>query len=108
MFKVKKEALLHGDLHAGSIMVNEESLRVSLHPPFLMACLSPWAQQVIDPEFATVGPFGFDMGCLLASLCMAYFRSVIQIARAKHGTMPLAGTMFMMVRLLKSIGARIG
>ena len=49
------ETLLHGDLHAGSIMVTEDKTIV------------------IDPEFATYGPIGFDIGMLLGNLFMAYF-----------------------------------
>ena len=49
------EALLHGDMHTGSIMAHEGDARV------------------IDPEFATYGPFGFDVGMLIANFLMAYF-----------------------------------
>ena len=48
------EALLHGDLHTGSIMVTEEDTRV------------------IDPEFAFMGPMGFDLGALIANLLLNY------------------------------------
>lgn len=54
-FLAKTETLLHGDLHSGSIMVTPEDT------------------QVIDPEFATYGPFGFDVGMLLANFLLAYF-----------------------------------
>ncbi len=53
-FMTQTDALLHGDLHTGSIMVNEEE------------------SFVIDPEFAFVGPFGFDIGALLANLANSY------------------------------------
>lgn len=49
------ETLLHGDLHTGSIMVNQDET------------------YVIDPEFAFYGPMGFDIGALLANLLLAYF-----------------------------------
>jgi len=49
------ETLLHGDLHTGSIMAHEGEARV------------------IDPEFASYGPFGFDVGMLIANFLMAYF-----------------------------------
>ncbi len=51
------EALVHGDLHTGSIMVTESETRV------------------IDPEFAFYGPMGFDIGAVLANLIMSYFAS---------------------------------
>ncbi len=49
------ETMLHGDLHTGSIMVNGGETRV------------------IDPEFVTYGPIGFDVGMLLANFMMAYY-----------------------------------
>jgi 5-methylthioribose kinase len=49
------ETLLHGDLHTGSIMVNQDETFV------------------IDPEFAFYGPMGFDLGAVLANLWLAYF-----------------------------------
>ena len=54
-FCTLNETLLHGDLHTGSIMVTENDT------------------SVIDPEFATYGPMGFDIGMLLANFWMAYF-----------------------------------
>jgi len=56
-FMASPEALLHRDLHTGSIMVTENETRV------------------IDPEFAFYGPMGFDVGAVLANLLMAYFAS---------------------------------
>jgi 5-methylthioribose kinase len=47
------EALLHGDLHTGSVMVTDEDTRA------------------IDPEFAFFGPMGFDIGAILGNLFMA-------------------------------------
>ncbi|MGY3677572.1 S-methyl-5-thioribose kinase [Streptomyces sp. TE33382] len=49
------DALLHGDLHTGSILVTPDDTRV------------------IDQEFAVHGPMGFDIGSLLAHLLLAYF-----------------------------------
>jgi 5-methylthioribose kinase len=56
-FMASPEALLHGDLHTGSIMVTDNQTRV------------------IDPEFAFYGPMGFDVGAVIANLLMAYFAS---------------------------------
>ncbi|MBR0715756.1 S-methyl-5-thioribose kinase [Bradyrhizobium liaoningense] len=56
-FMASPEALIHGDLHTGSIMVTETETRV------------------IDPEFAFYGPMGFDVGAVIANLLMAYFAS---------------------------------
>lgn len=49
------QALIHGDLHTGSVMVTEHDTRV------------------IDGEFAMLGPIGFDMGAFIANLVMAWF-----------------------------------
>ena len=48
------EALIHADLHTGSIMVNQEDTRV------------------IDPEFAFFGPMGYDVGAVLQNLVLNY------------------------------------
>jgi 5-methylthioribose kinase len=57
-FMTQSDALLHGDLHTGSIMLNEEQT------------------YIIDPEFAFVGPFGFDIGALLGNLIISYISHV--------------------------------
>ncbi|MFC2970200.1 S-methyl-5-thioribose kinase [Acidimangrovimonas pyrenivorans] len=54
-FANNAETLLHGDLHTGSVMVSDSETRV------------------IDPEFATYGPMGFDIGMLIANFLMAYY-----------------------------------
>jgi 5-methylthioribose kinase len=54
-FLSSTEALIHGDLHTGSVMVTEDDTRV------------------IDPEFAMYGPIGFDLGAFLANILMSYY-----------------------------------
>lgn len=54
-FMGSAEALIHGDLHTGSIMVTQEDTRV------------------IDPEFAFYGPMGFDTGAFVGNLLLNYF-----------------------------------
>lgn len=51
----KQEALLHGDLHTGSIMASENETKV------------------IDPEFAFYGPIGFDVAALLGNYYFSFF-----------------------------------
>jgi len=54
-FLSSAEALIHGDLHSGSIMATPENTRV------------------IDPEFAFYGPMGFDVGAVIGNLLLAFF-----------------------------------
>lgn len=54
-FLTSTQALIHADLHTGSVMATEGSTFV------------------IDPEFGFYGPMGFDIGALLSNLLMAYF-----------------------------------
>jgi len=53
-FMNRTEALIHGDLHTGSIFVRDSSIKV------------------IDPEFAFCGPIGFDLGTVLANFLLNY------------------------------------
>lgn len=48
------QALIHSDLHTGSIMADAQETRV------------------IDPEFAFFGPMGFDVGAVLENLVLNY------------------------------------
>jgi 5-methylthioribose kinase len=52
-FLTRAEALVHGDLHSGSIFVTKESTKM------------------IDPEFAYYGPIGFDLGHFFANLALS-------------------------------------
>jgi 5-methylthioribose kinase len=58
-FMTSCEALIHGDLHTGSIMLNQDET------------------YVIDPEFAFVGAFGFDVGALVANLVNNYIHHCV-------------------------------
>lgn len=53
-FLSKPQALLHGDMHSGSIFVNDDNCKV------------------IDAEFGFYGPIGFDVGSLLGNLLLNY------------------------------------
>lgn len=48
------QALIHGDLHSGSIFVNEKGMKV------------------IDPEFAFYGPMGYDIGNVIGNLFFSW------------------------------------
>jgi 5-methylthioribose kinase len=53
-FMTQAQALVHGDLHTGSIMINQDET------------------VVIDPEFAFYGPMGFDIGAVIGNLFLSY------------------------------------
>ena len=55
-FVSETQALLHADLHSGSVMCKPEAGQTF----------------VIDPEFAFYGPMGFDTGAFVANLFLAY------------------------------------
>lgn len=54
IFMTKGEALLHGDLHTGSIFIDTNK------------CV------VFDTEFAFYGPYGYDIGLLFANIILNY------------------------------------
>lgn len=53
-FMNNAQALLHGDLHTGSIFINEVDIKI------------------IDPEFSFYGPIGYDVGNVIANLFLAW------------------------------------
>lgn len=58
------QALIHGDLHTGSIFINEKHIFV------------------FDPEFAFYGPMGYDVGNVLANMFFAWCNGDATIADA--------------------------
>lgn len=58
-FKNETQALLHGDLHSGSIFINQTGMKI------------------IDPEFACYAPIGYDIGNVIANLFFAHIRSYV-------------------------------
>ena len=54
-FLNEPQALIHGDLHSGSVMVTDNDSRV------------------IDPEFAFYGPIGFDLGAFFGNLLLSWY-----------------------------------
>lgn len=57
------QALLHGDLHTGSVFANESGIKV------------------IDPEFAFYGPMGYDIGNIIGNLFFALANHVFCTGR---------------------------
>lgn len=51
------QALVHGNLHSGSIFINENGIKI------------------IDPEFAFYGPMGYDIGNVIGNLFFAWART---------------------------------
>lgn len=56
------QALIHGDLHTGSIFINKEHTFV------------------FDPEFAFYGPMGYDIGNVLANIFFACVNGLLTIS----------------------------
>ena len=54
LYMTHAQAVIHNDLHTGSIMLNEEGTKV------------------VDPEFAFYGPMAHDVGTYLANLALNY------------------------------------
>lgn len=57
-FMNNAQCLIHGDLHTGSIFINDKDTRV------------------FDPEFAFYGPMGYDIGNVVANMYFAYDNGV--------------------------------
>ena len=53
-FMTRAQSLIHGDLHTGSIFINDTDTRV------------------FDPEFAFYGPMGYDIGNVIANMIFAW------------------------------------
>lgn len=60
-FMNNAQALIHGDLHSGSLFIDENDIKV------------------IDPEFAFYGPMGYDVGNIIANLMMAWANGIATI-----------------------------
>lgn len=56
-FMNNTQSMIHGDLHAGSIFINDKDLKV------------------FDPEFSFYGPMGYDIGNVVGSFIISYVTS---------------------------------
>jgi 5-methylthioribose kinase len=63
-FMTHAEALIHGDLHTGSVLVRAEEPG------------APRSTRAFDSEFAFYGPVGFDVGALWANYALAAARAL--------------------------------
>lgn len=68
LYMTSAEALLHGDLHTGSLLVTATETRV------------------FDPEFGFYGPMAYDLGCVVAHL---YIGHVCQPVFARRADVPV-------------------
>ena len=67
IFMNKAEALIHGDLHTGSIFIGNNSGTAIDSNGTTEPCM-----KIIDPEFAFYGPIGYDLGNIIAHLYCAW------------------------------------
>ncbi len=85
IFLERNEALIHGDLHSGSVMVGH-----SLEGEQLV--------KVFDPEFSFVGPIGMDLGLFWANLELAAIAAAAVgahgLATARYAAIPASLTAF--------------
>ncbi|MFB2596336.1 phosphotransferase [Herbiconiux sp. P17] len=63
VFETRHDALLHGDLHTGSVMVGRRD--------------GAQIVKVFDPEFSFVGPIGLDLGLFWANLELAAIAAAV-------------------------------
>ena len=70
-FMTATEALIHGDLHTGSIMVKSDGTGKEI------------STRAFDSEFAFYGPIGFDIGAVFANFYIALARA-IALGRTDH------------------------
>lgn len=63
-FMTQAQALIHGDLHTGSVFVTEKSTKA------------------FDPEFGFFGPIGFDIGAILGNLVLNHASQLWHITDA--------------------------
>lgn len=65
-FKSNNQCLIHGDLHTGSIMIKQGAIKV------------------IDPEFATYAPAGYDVGNVVANLIFAWVNGKVTMEEGEE------------------------
>ena len=70
-FMTSAEALLHGDLHTGSVMVKSDASGKAL------------STRAFDSEFSFYGPIGFDIGACFANFYIALARATA-LGRTTH------------------------
>ena len=82
-FMTNAQALIHGDLHTGSIFVKGDKIKV------------------IDSEFSFFGPIGYDLGNIVANLFFIKIRNYLLNDNSKEFDRWLTGTIESTVDLFK-------
>jgi 5-methylthioribose kinase len=84
VFETRHEALLHGDLHTGSVMVGRRD--------------GAQVVKVFDPEFSFVGPIGLDLGLFWANIELAAIAAAVsgrpELAAARYAAIPASRAAF--------------
>jgi 5-methylthioribose kinase len=84
VFETRHEALLHGDLHTGSVMVGWRDGSQTV--------------KVFDPEFSFVGPIGLDLGLFWANLELAAIAAAVsgrpELAAARYSAVATSWAAF--------------
>lgn len=69
IFMNKAEALIHGDLHTGSIFIGSSAgIPIDTNTTPDRNGTSEPCMKIIDPEFTFYGPIGYDLGNIIANL----------------------------------------
>lgn len=73
IFMNKAEALIHGDLHTGSIFIGSSAgIPIDTNTTPDRNGTSEPCMKIIDPEFTFYGPIGYDLGNIIANLYCAW------------------------------------
>lgn len=88
IFMNKAEALIHGDLHTGSIFIGSSAgIPIDTNGTHDRNATSEPRMKIIDPEFAFYGPIGYDLGNIIANLyCSWMYAAFIRGASDKIKT----------------------
>lgn len=78
------QALIHGDLHSGSIFANETGVKI------------------IDPEFAFYGPMGYDIGNVIGNLFFSWANKVYTMPEETAAISALENTISTLFDLTRS------
>lgn len=98
-FETRHEALVHGDLHSGSVMIGRGGVDGGAGSGADGgAGGGPQRVVVFDPEFSFVGPIGLDLGLFWANLELAAIAASAvgdeELARERYSAVPASWAAF--------------